>query len=389
MNRVNPSMETRLLISGYYGFNNTGDDCLLAVATWGLRSYVSPGTIYATTGNNPVFMPYGSIIPIYRTGRYAKKCNRMAESVGALRAKTIIFGGGSVFHSLSDIKRKKEILQMSGKGPHVAIGVSLGPFKTTEVERHCAEILKRLAFVGLRDRASVDIARSWGVDLNFKETFDLAPLMPRSYHLGFDQLAPAGGKRSGIGIAMCDYERFTGGDTLKEETRRKKIINAVRTLPKTLIDEIVLIDFNGHPRYGDAQIHADIGRAIGRDVKVRYVSYIGNPLAVLRIVGNLRLIIAMRLHAAILGYLGSTPTIMLSYHPKCNGWASQVGLADRFVLDGAQFEVDHLTQLVEERLYGINCESLLGFAEAEQRALSNFTPLGALGIGKIHPRLPA
>jgi polysaccharide pyruvyl transferase WcaK-like protein len=367
----------RTLISGYYGKDNTGDDCLQLVAAWGMRTIFRPEKMYVTTNKNPNFMPLRSIIPIYRHRQSIKGRHRMAEWTACIRSKTVVFGGGSIFHTMRDLKRKMELLRLSGKGPHFAIGVSLGPFISTASEKYCAEIMKRMAFIGLRDQNSVDIARSWSADINFKKTFDLGPLLPRSYHLTIKHLMPGSTMRSGIGIALRDVERFVGGDLQREAKRRAKIISTIRALPKSLIDEIVLIDFNGHPTLGDAAIHADIRKEIERDVKVTYISYIANPLAVLNIIGKLRLLVAMRMHAAVFGYMTGTPTIILSYHPKCNGWASQIELSEKYIFDSSELEVSQLKQVVMEVLDGKYCVPTLEFAEAERRALLNFTLLGA------------
>ena len=370
-------MEKQILVSGYYGMNNTGDDCLLSVTAWGLRTFLNSNRIFVTTNKIPDFMKPEAVAPVYAHRQVIKGQYRISEWITAFQSKTVIFGGGSVFHSVSDMKRKMELLRLSGKGPHYAIGVSLGPFSSKEAEKYCLELLKHISFTGLRDQKSFDIAQAFSSDINFRKTFDLAPLLLRAHNMTYDQLISSSSKRSGIGIALCDYERFVGGNTSRENMRRAKLINTIKALPKSLIDEIVLIDFNGHGYFGDSRIHADIRNGIAPELKVRHIPYIDNPLVVLKEIGKLRLLISMRLHATIFGFIANTPTIVLSYHQKCRGWASQIKLSEEYVLDSAEFEVSQLRQLIMEILDGKFNEPQLRFPEAERLAMINFVMLGA------------
>lgn len=361
------------LISGYYGMKNTGDDCLLTVASWGTRTFIKPRKLLASTVKVPGIMNCMLANPILGFKQYLPGQHRMTECIVALGVKTIVFGGGSIFHTARDLKRKIGLLKLSGKGPHYAVGVSLGPFRDRASEACCAELLKRLSFVGLRDQESVDIVQSMPISINYKKTFDLAPLLPRSCNTVIEQFMQRSSERKGIGIALCDYERFTGGDRANEMARRKNIINIIKKMSDSITDEVIFIDFNGHQYFGDSSIHRDIEQEISQDVKVRRIPYLADPLQTLKEIGNLRFLFAMRLHAAIFGFITNTPTVMITYHPKCRGWASQIGLAERYMVDSAAWDVNSLKDLFLEISNGHYSFPRLSYPEAEKLSMLNFS----------------
>ncbi|NPU84519.1 MAG: polysaccharide pyruvyl transferase family protein [Syntrophaceae bacterium] len=370
---INHREKKMALISGYYGMDNTGDDCLLAVASWGTRTFIKPHKLLASAVKVPSIVNCKLATPILRYKQFLPGQHRLTECITALGVKTIVFGGGSIFHTARDIKHKMELLKLSGRGPHYAIGVSLGPFRDKASEVCCEELLKRLSFVGLRDQESVDIAQSMSKNIYYKKTFDLAPLLPRSCNTAIEPFLQSSRERKGIGIALCDYERYTGGDRANEMARRKVIINVIKKISKEIMDEVVFIDFNGHRYFGDASIHRDIEQEISHDVKVRHIPYLADPLQTLKEIGNLRLLLAMRLHGAVFGFITNTPTMMITYHPKCRGWASQIGLAERYMIDSTALDVDYLRDLILEISDGHYNYPRLSYPEAEKLSMLNFS----------------
>ena len=120
-----------------------------------------------------------------------------------------------------------------------------------------------------------------------------------------------------------------------------------------------------------------IGKAIINKLNARFhvqhVPYAGHPMAVLNQIAGLSCIIAMRLHAAIFGYLTGTPTVMISYHPKCLGWASQIGMPPELIIDSNDFEVDQLSTCIRDVISGkANTPTLLP-VQAQNLAVRNWT----------------
>lgn len=362
----------RVLLRGYYGYQNSGDDALLAASAWGVRqAYGTRISIAALATTIPVFPGSDRVraaAPRVAWVRGHRRVHRMWE---ALRCDAMTFGGGSVFHGAAGLNEVETLLRLAGPGPHLAAGVSLGPFRAVHEERVCARILRRLAFVALRDEESAAMARALAPNVESRLTFDLAPL------LTVLEGAPAPAKRRhGIGIALCDYERFTKGDVRREAVRRARFGQLLKSLDGETVEELMLIDFNGHPAAGDTRLHLEVAamaRAIG--IRARHIAYNANPLAVLQAVSRLRAMLAMRLHAAVFGYLVQTPTIILSYHPKCLGWARQAGLAASSVHDSVEFDPRTVAESLARASRGELPAPSLPVAAAVERAQLNFPNL--------------
>jgi len=263
------------------------------------------------------------------------------------RSDTIIVGGGSVFHSVAGIQDKLRIITLGKKKIVVGMGLSLGPFENKSAEALCAQWLNRAHFVGVRDTRSLEIARTIAPKANVVKTFDLAAQLIRNVTFCEGQ------KRRGLGLALCGWEKFTVGGIINEPIQRKKVINLLKKiLVSRNIEELVLLNFNGHKYYGDNSVHLEIKEALKSFVPVRLVQYSPDPMIFLNEIARLRGIVAMRLHAAVFAYLTKTPAIIVSYHPKCREWANEIGLSSSWILDSPGFSEELLSSRIESIFNG-------------------------------------
>ena len=350
---------------------NTGDDAFSAVTSWGVKKYLNATKVLIHSSLIPEFKNSQSVQPIYVKKTRFKGENKLRFYYNLLRSKSIVFGGGSIFHSSDILKKQIVLLRLSGKGPHAALGVSIGPFRDSKAEKVCADLLKRLSFVGLRDMSSFDIARSIAPEVRSEKTFDLAVMLPRAEGYSIESFSK-GVQRRGIGVALCNYERYIGGDIMREEVRKKKMVEMLRQLDPEENEEIIFIDFNGHDYFGDREIHSEIIAEMGDHIRVRHIPYSPNPMEVLRMISGLRAIIAMRLHAAVFGYISQTPTIMLSYHPKCTDWANEIEMPQGNIFDSYDFDIHQVKARIKQAVSGVSDEATVSPLEAEKLGMKNW-----------------
>jgi polysaccharide pyruvyl transferase WcaK-like protein len=357
------------ILSGYYGQRNAGDDAFLVICAWHARRHFGIDRIYATAPPSRLMRKL-VVRPIYHRFPDHGILNYALAGWKARKVDSIIFGGGSIFHSLEGIERATKWVRGAGPGRHFAVGVSIGPFDNAEAEAACASLLTKLDFIGVRDRISYRRGRALAPAARVELTFDLAPLLLEMIEGDLlDRTSP----RRGVGVALRSFEQLLGGQRDRAESRIEIIADAIRRCAaRRMIEEIVLIDFNGHKRRGDHRVHQDLKDRLQSCTRIRHVHYTDNPIDTMRVVASLRAIIAMRLHAAIFGFCTHTPVLMLAYHEKCREWAGMIGLPNALRADALKSTTRDLAESIEWLLGESVLAPTLPLETAVQAAMKNW-----------------
>lgn len=353
---------------GYYGMKNSGDDALLLASAWAAKKYLNINNFCVNSYSDITVNKIGRFKKTVSEHQLIKGQNRISQYWQSLSSQQVLFGGGSVLHSERDINVMRKMMSLSGAGPHRAMGVSLGPFKNSKAESSCKKFLQACDFIGLRDKESVEIARYLTPDKQVELTFDLAPIL-----LDIPNISkihnPLPGK--GIAVALCPKERLVGNNSA-ENTRINKLASVLVECYKQTGEPIYLVDLNGHEYLGDEVVHAQLRALIPDNVPVFHIAYNSDPINVLKVLSQFKVVIAMRLHASILAYLVNTPVISLNYHNKCKGWCEQIGMYKAYQFDASLFDK---YQLLETLLNGLQygfIPSTLSHENAISAAKCNF-----------------
>ncbi len=357
-------------IVGYYGMQNSGDDALMHATLWGannLLNYKSNSMgAYQAINNVPAINKQVTL----RSDQVFPGQNRLTQYKAAAQSKSIIFGGGSVLHSETDINFKRHMMKLAGNHTSRAVGVSLGPFQSVAAERSCANFLQECSFVGVRDQQSLDIARELAPDANVEKTFDLAPLL-----LCAKPIQKINKTRSGIALSLCPVAVDPFGNT-NTETEKKRINEICHLIEKLYVatgESITLLTFNGHSLLGDWKINQSVVARLSNKLPITMKMYNPNPFDVLNDLTNYKVIISMRLHGSILGYLANTPVISINYHSKCKGWCQQIGLNEQYQFDADNLHIDAITQQIEQGFTDNFVSPTLAISSALTNALSNWS----------------
>ncbi len=354
---------------GYYGMHNTGDDALLLATQFGAQSELGCRNLSVSTPTDFRSELFQHTPSTLRYPQQFKGQNRLIHYYHAARSKRVIFGGGSVLHSASDINLKRQLMRLSNPEQSAALGVSIGPFVNSKAEQACKAFLNECGFIGVRDTDSYDIAKNLAPNANVEKTFDLAAIL--KIH---PQFKVSNHNRRGILFNLCPVAINAFGQTNQaaEERRVTNICQTIYRIWEETKEPITLINLNGQSD-GDTKISAIICNKLQGKVPISVLPYCSNPFFAIEEISKYKAIISMRLHGCILAYLSSTPTLALNYHAKCREWCQQIDLPMQYQFEADNFQPQKLAETITQGMSnGFNLPTL-PVLEAVQMSLKNWS----------------
>lgn len=310
----------QILVIGYYGWKNTGDDAMLYALLNKLQDQFRGATFNVTAASEP-FVPQGVDVNQIPPGP------THAFFMAFLRSNIIILGGGTHFfdygRKLPRILRLAQLFlltlagRLTGKGVYfLGVGVERPRYWWSRFFiRNTCRLATRI-FV--RDSSSLGVLEEMGVDGILSA--DL------SFYLEYE-----GTKREGglLGISAMPYFRIYSGDDEGDEAIVEAFRSAVlRWLELNPENRVRLFVFNGRPPHDDREISMRIAEMVN-DERVTLHDYRENPTETLRNVGSCGAFIAMKFHAAVFAYLNNLPTIIVEYADKNRALLEDAGFPDR------------------------------------------------------------
>ncbi|MFC4769987.1 polysaccharide pyruvyl transferase CsaB [Effusibacillus consociatus] len=326
----------RILISGYYGFDNLGDDTVLFGILSAIRK-LDPDAELAVLSNQP-----------NRTRELfdIEAFNRWSPAVitrELMRSDLLVMGGGSL---LQDVSSPRSVLyylgivaiaKMLGK-PVVFYAQGVGPINSPISKRLIRNIVNKVDLITVRDDKSYDDLKRFGV------------LKPPIYVTADPALA----------IDTTLFSKDDGARILKEfgitpssqdSTKRLAGI-AIRNWNTTHPYQKVLAKACDELSRRGWQV-VFIPMQYPHDVRVseQVVELMQEPAVVLdrqfsfrdisSIIANMDMIVGMRLHSLILASLYEVPFVPLSYDPKIDRFVHRMGLPQGERVTSVTFERLH------------------------------------------------
>ncbi len=151
-----------LVMGGYYGYANIGDDSLLQVVTHMIRE-ARPDSRITVLSKSP--RETERAVSVHSVGRF----NPFAVFLAFLKAKVLIFGGGSQLQSATSTRSLSYYLWLLRMAKVMGLKTVLfsngiGPFASEKDEKKVAEVLSRVDLITLRDTYSLDKLKEIGLD---------------------------------------------------------------------------------------------------------------------------------------------------------------------------------------------------------------------------------
>ncbi len=284
----------RLVVSGYYGFGNSGDEAVLAAMVAAFRRR-DPRIELVVVSGDPANTR--RVHGVAATGR------GLAGTMRALLSSHgLVSGGGGL---LQDRSSTRSLLYYAGvmllarllRRPVFVYGQGVGPVRGRIGRAAARMALRGAAYLSVRDQASLDAARDLGVQQPIEVTADPAIAMDITR-----------ASRGRIVVAMRPASDWIGFEDA--------LVDALRDLARTQHVTFVAMDTTE-----DRELAVRLVERVGAAELADYADL--DELGA--IIGGADVVIGMRLHALVLAAAAGVRFIGLPYDPKVESFAAAVG----------------------------------------------------------------
>ncbi len=297
----------KVLLSGYYGFENTGDEAILLALTRELKALGHEVTVLSNT-------------PALTSSQYGVKALGRMKPFDLLRGligtDALLSGGGGLLQDKTSSRTLTYYLILirlaKFLGKRVAVfNQSIGPLSASGETRVAAALRGVTAIV--RDTDSQKLLERLGVKA--KLGGDPALLLEARTGISRDEnlvvIAPREGQREATSRLVEVAKRLTAAGK-----------------------RVIALGFQ--PGWDDAELEPFKDTAT--------LETTADPARALEIIASAGAVIGVRLHAVILGAAAHTPFYGVSYDPKVRGFCRDAGALEV----STDFDVDALTAAVLE-----------------------------------------
>lgn len=307
----------KVVISGYYGFNNIGDESILRAVVDNLREKLEPLEITVLSQNPLLTSEKFNVKSIYRMDvkkvfNAIKACDILISGGGSLlqdstSKKSITYYLGIIW--IAQLLRKKVFIYSQGIGP---IGGKWNRFIVKKT-------LRKIDYIVVRDEQSKELLCEIGIKSSqiYVTADPVIRVKQADLELGSKILEEEG--------FIKDYNRMTVGFALRGLKLKGNFIEEICKASEHLIEkynaQIVFIPF--HHKEDMIAIN-EIKNILGDRafyVKNKYLTE-----EMLSIIGNMDVLVGVRLHSLIHAAIMDIPMIAISYDPKINSFMHSLGM---------------------------------------------------------------
>jgi len=305
----------KILVSGYYGFGNIGDESILSALVENLKSAEKDIEITVLSAN-PSFTEE-------RHGVTAVDRKNFFEIYMAIKSCDLFISGGGGL--LQDVTSEKSIRYYLGliyiavrlKKKVMVYGQGIGPITKKANRALTRSILNRVNAITVRDYQSLEDLKGIGVNRPpiYMTSDPVVTLKPPDGGRGTEILEKLGVQkgRPVVGFSVRDWKRAEGFNEI--------IARTADNLIEELGFQVVFIPFH----YGEDNKCIMKIKSIMRN-DAYSVDGRHTPGEVLDIIGRTDLMVGVRLHSLIFSAIQGVPLVGISYDPKIDGFLSRLDM---------------------------------------------------------------
>ncbi len=301
-----------LVISGYYGFKNFGDEAILSVLTEHLKSLGANVTVITS---NPAYTSQKDNVETVKTFDI-KNIIRVLKNSDAL-----ISGGGSLLQDVTSLKSLMYyafiiFLALIFKKKVLIFAQGIGPLNSKLSQFIVKNLLKQAAFISVRDEKSLELLADAGISAKL----------------------------------VCDPIFSV---EIPETPKEKKLVVQLRSFP-TLNDEFLNeLAQNINKNFSDKKIEIlSLQDSLDKDVCEKFNNILKNlnpniitsvktgllPQEIINTIANAEYLIGMRFHALLIGLRAGTKTLAINYDIKVENLAKSFDLPMLNLSQNNEFE---------------------------------------------------
>ena len=279
----------KILISGYYGFDNFGDEAILGLL---LEKFKDCDVTVLSSNPRKTFDTYG----VHTV--YSFSLDHVIKELAY--CDVLVSGGGSLLQNVTSNKSlifysSIIMLAQSFKKDVMIFAQGIGPIKGFWGNLIVKSVLKKCKYISVRDENSLKLLNKWKIQ-NANLVCD--PI----YSLEVEQ--PQRTKK--IGIQLRRSENLT--DELFD-----KIIAQVKA--RYYSREIELLSLQDEMDVGISQVFYNKLKHVAPNINVKIVSGLNNQ-EIIEHISEYDCMIAMRFHACLVGVKYGVKTMAVAYDPK-------------------------------------------------------------------------
>lgn len=310
------SPKSLVLISGYYGFGNLGDEAILESIIRELEKSVSKDKIVVLSNDPEKHRKTYGVAAVTRW--------KLASLLKLLpKAKLFISGGGGLFQDTnspgSTIYCGGQIALARAFGAHpIIFAQGLGPLNSlagTVATRLAAKLSQEIT---VRDKASLAMLENWKVkaELTADPVWTLdETVLPDSVLEQIENFRD--GNRLLVGLSLRNSHNFSDG-------RRAILLSVLlKTLPEDAA--LVLLPLQKEQDLPQLEPFLEGWQKAGRRGLILETAALERPSQWVSLMRQLNLVVAMRLHALIFALKEGIPVLGLTYDAKVEHVLRQFG----------------------------------------------------------------
>ncbi|MFI8686192.1 polysaccharide pyruvyl transferase family protein [Rossellomorea sp. NPDC077527] len=318
----------KVLIHGFYGAGNTGDDAILHSIISQLNKVDMNAEVVVSIRSNNIKAYYGD-----KKIRYVMGSDHKSIYDEVSRSNLVIVGGGGLFQDYAGFKPYNLfngaegainyyfapllLAKMLGKKT-MLYAVGYGPFLDNNAAKASGWISNLADVITVRDNTSMKILEKNNC-LKARLTADPAINLPYSKcnirkYINTDI---SNKKLVGINLRLWNYGEYGTSKVYNV------LLHVCRVLISNFNSHIVIIPFNKSKKEVEMmeKFHSQLPK---EHSSIVYYNY--SPVEIKSLCSELDLMIAMRLHASILAMGAGTPSIGIGYDPKVTEFYNELQL---------------------------------------------------------------